>query len=952
MRLSSLFEEPPTANAPAAPVEANAPGNPSLVAPARIAHWRGSSRRGDTGLEALDGYAAFAMYEVSAIPDFSSPRFPDLAGLDATQRVQRVGQLQAEWLAALHGLGPRFGFTLRYVCRSGGGTEARIRLFVIGRSFGFTRSEACYGLSLLKDGMARSFPSVYRLHDWQGKDPGLTDAVLKLDGMKSLVELLKPEACPRAWHDPGLCGFDFLYYPLPLQAAENDMTGVCRALREQGEAGSAVVDICAVPTGSLTDVERQELGGWSGLCEQWGREQKIKRAGGLYSPAQTIEVAPDPNASEARKAYQDLLGRYGSPGMRAFLYGVRVLWEQPMPPVALASALASHALSPGSAPQMQMVGEGHAAWERALAAARFCGVSPAVCNAGIWQQRDAPETLRRLHRMADTRELSGFFRLPIAGREGCPGMDIDGGLPQAGGMQEKAAAQGGRAGIRIGRFVEGTRVTREEALFAPNDLSKHGLIVGTPGSGKTSLCFSLLTQLWEEQGIPFLVLEPAKTEYRALQMLPCFSKDLLVFTVGNERVAPLRFNPLDIQEGVSVAEHIATLNTCFAGAFSLFDPLPMLLDTALRRCYEDKGFSEYGVGGEEPGLEPPTLADLYRAALAVAEGSGYQGEIKGNIRGALETRLGALLRGPKGRCFNTRRSVPLSLLFGQPVVLELEALNDEEKALVMMFLLAAIRAHARATRKSGAKLAHVMLVEEAHNVIGRSEGKGGGNTANPQEVSVRFFTRMLAEMRAMGEGMLIADQLPTAIAPEAIKSTNLKVMHRVVAADDRQELGQAMTLDAGQLQQAATLPPGHSLVFQEGWERSRHVVEPDFKALHRVEEPPEDGAVRQRMEVFTSEEGVWQAYLPFALCGAVCTRCDGRVREEAERWASRKRPLIAEAKRMHPQEDPALVAFEEYVDGLEPGPEERVRWHCASVHFQEMVLPAVAPTDRGARTSR
>src|ERR1051326_759795 len=161
----------------------------------------------------------------------------------------------------------------------------------------------------------------------------------------------------------------------------------------------------------------------------------------------------------------------------------------------------------------------------------------------------------------------------------------------------------------------------------------------------------------------------------------------------------------------------------------------------------------------------------------MAEQSSYKGETMGNIRGALETRLGALLRGPKGRCFNTRRSVPMEMLLSRPVVLELEALNDEEKALLMLFLLTAIRAYARAKRKSGVGLQHVVLVEEAHNVIGRGEGQGGGgNKANPKEIAIRFFVRMLAEMRALGEGILIADQLPTAIAPEAIKSTNLKVM--------------------------------------------------------------------------------------------------------------------------------------------------------------------------------
>src|SRR5207253_3910299 len=135
-------------------------------------------------------------------------------------------------------------------------------------------------------------------------------------------------------------------------------------------------------------------------------------------------------------------------------------------------------------------------------------------------------------------------------------------------------------------------------------------------------------------------------------------------------------------------------------------------------------------------------------------------------------------------------------VMNRPIVLGLDALNDDEKALSMMFILMLVReyakANARQRRLSGRALSHVVLVEEAHNVIGRGEGHtGGGDRANPKEVAIRFFTRMLAEMRALGEGIIVADQLPTAIAPEAITSTNIKVMHRLVAAADREELVQA-----------------------------------------------------------------------------------------------------------------------------------------------------------------
>jgi hypothetical protein len=568
-------------------------------------------------------------------------------------------------------------------------------------------------------------------------------------------------------------------------------------------------------------------------------------------------------------------------------------------------------------------------------------VTPAVCNDDIWRNPAELETLRRLHRMVDVKEASGFFRFPIAGRNGCPGIPTD--TPGS----RPGEPTSGRIGIKIGSFAEGYRVTSEEAVFAPADLAKHCLIVGTPGSGKTTLCFSLLTQLWEDHGVPFIVLEPAKTEYRALGALPSVQKELLIFTVGNERISPFRFNPFEVLDGVNVSEHISALNACFAGAFSLWDPLPMILDEAVRAIYLDKGWSEYGVGGDDPSLEAPTMEDLYFKVLEIAAGKSYRGEFAGTLRGALETRIGALLRGPTGRCLNVRHSIPVEILMRRPVILELDSLNDEEKALLMMFLLTVVREYAKSKRKSGAPLSHVVLVEEAHNVIGRGASQAHGeHRANPKEVAVRFFTRMLAEMRALGEGIMIVDQLPTAIAPEAVKNTNIKVMHRLVSADDREELGKAMNFDDGHLHQAGMLAPGQSLVFLEGWSRSRLTIQPNFKEQSSVAVPPDDQAVADWMKGLQEKDETRAAFMPYALCPNVCRVCNPRVREKSERLAEQKRPFVNQAL----AKDKGLAcsqlgsAWSHFSEDLEMPEGDKIQGWCAYVHFREKIFKRIKET--------
>jgi Helicase HerA, central domain len=929
-------------------------GEPSNVNPnARIGLWHGAQTRGETGVEVADGYLAFSLFEIPAVPDFSSPRFPELAQLDKAQRIARVAQRQKQFLAAIHDLGPLSAVTLRYFYGKSTSGEGRTRLFLIGRHYGKTEIEAIRGIRHFREMVRRTFPSEYPLVDLQPEDlePQIIRKVLSLEGVSSIAEILKPEQIVSAWHQRPDCNFSFYYSTKPFEPGENDMVDFCRSLTDYAQNRAVVVDICLVPAasgsagGPLTESEQIELKEWIKTCERWGRDQRIQVPGGLYSQPSSMEIAADPHAQDARKSYTEMLERYSISQARSFLYSFRALWWEDDPPLEVASALVSFATAPGKEIYPSAIDRNHPAFQRALNAARFCYVSPAVCREEIWRHAEAPETLRRLHRMVDLKEASSFFRLPIPGRDGCPGMPLETGYKEP--KKEGTKPDESRP-LLIGHYIEGNRKTQNQAAVNPKDLTKHCLIVGTPGSGKTTLCFSLLKQLWEEHRVPFIVLEPAKTEYRALKNLPCFEDDMLVFTVGNENISPFRFNPLEVPAGVYVSDHISTLKTCFSGAFSMWDPLPMILEQAISEVYADKGWYESGLSGEAEDLIPPTMEDLLDKALTVAKGTSYRGETAGNIRGALEARIGSLTRGLKGRCFNTRRSVPVNVLMEKPVILELDALNDEEKALAMMFILTLVRAYAKTNaikrRDSKQELSHVVLVEEAHNVIGRGDRYGGSDKANPKEVAIRFFTNMLAEMRALNEGIIIADQLPTAIAPEAIKTTNIKVMHRVVAEDDRKEMGAAMVFDGAQFHQAAILPAGQSFVFKEGDARSQLVSEPDFKEeckqkKHPVDPAPEDGQVHDWMKSFREQDSVRPAYLPYSGCADICRACNPRIREQSERRVVRKWPIIEKALREEGKTrsvDKVASAIDHFTRDLESS-DNKVERDCPIVHFWEKI---------------
>ena len=65
---------------------------------------------------------------------------------------------------------------------------------------------------------------------------------------------------------------------------------------------------------------------------------------------------------------------------------------------------------------------------------------------------------------------------------------------------------------------------------------------------------------------------------------------------------------------------------------------------------------------------------------------------------------------------------------------------------------------------------HVIFIEEAHNLIGPEAEETSGADANPKQAATAFVVKMLAEVRALKEGIVIADQLPTVMAQEVIKN--------------------------------------------------------------------------------------------------------------------------------------------------------------------------------------
>ena len=126
-------------------------------------------------------------------------------------------------------------------------------------------------------------------------------------------------------------------------------------------------------------------------------------------------------------------------------------------------------------------------------------------------------------------EASEFFRIPFGDNNLSAGIKIS--------KSDKGAKNYNKKVINTGDIMVGTLKSssnNSQIGFSLGDLTKHMLIVGTPGSGKTTFSVGLLDRLWKEHHIPFLVIEPAKNEYRAMiDSIP----DIQVFTPGKDFIS-------------------------------------------------------------------------------------------------------------------------------------------------------------------------------------------------------------------------------------------------------------------------------------------------------------------------------------------------------------------------------------------------------------------------------
>lgn len=278
----------------------------------------------------------------------------------------------------------------------------------------------------------------------------------------------------------------------------------------------------------------------------------------------------------------------------------------------------------------------------------------------------------------------------------------------------------------------------------------------------------------------------------------------------------------------------------------MYAAMPAILKDAIERAYVKAGWDlRKSKNKYDDGLFP-NFADVLQQIDVVMEMSQYSSDNKGDYKGALSTRIRSLTNGINGLVF-TSDEISAEDLFDKNVIVDLSRVGSSEtKSLIMGLLVMKLQEHRIAPcTEMNAKLNHVTVLEEAHNLLKRTSTEQSSEGSNLLGKSVEMLTNAIAEMRTYGEGFIIADQSPGLLDMAVIRNTNTKIIMRLPEYSDRELVGRAASLNDEQITEIAKLGKGVAVVYQNDW------LEAVLCKVHRYPPLEEDGAVPQDIKPYS-----------------------------------------------------------------------------------------------------
>lgn len=394
---------------------------------------------------------------------------------------------------------------------------------------------------------------------------------------------------------------------------------------------------------------------------------------------------------------------------------------------------------------------------------------------------------------------------------------------------------GGVNDISVGRLINGEDISSAEVTIPVDTLNRHVLVAGTTGGGKTNTVINILKG-FASQGKPFMVIEPAKTEYvdwaitynrehpdKPIKIImPGDFSEYKGLTIKDK----LYINPFEVisihKKQYRLLSHIDRIKSVFATAFPMQDILPTIMENLIYAVYDIDKYSseEQFVNWFNPEAAHyqehfPTLQTMKSRVDGVIRDLGYDSDTNKNLKGCMHTRLNSLTKGWKNDVLNnSSQSTDWATLFNTPCIINLSGIGDDVDRAFIMSLLLQYLYEFRAEESSVEDFSfndnqcrHLVVIEEAHRIMTNCV-----NPEMPQYKSGQMISNLLSEIAAYGQGVMIVDQIPVRLIPDAIKNTNLKIIHKLVSSDDISAVGDSIGLTEEQKSMIPRLRVGQALM--------------------------------------------------------------------------------------------------------------------------------------------
>lgn len=387
--------------------------------------------------------------------------------------------------------------------------------------------------------------------------------------------------------------------------------------------------------------------------------------------------------------------------------------------------------------------------------------------------------------------------------------------------------------ISLGHVMDMGVQQSNEYKIDPDALVRHCLVAGGTGFGKSTTCKRIINEVIERK-IPVMILEPAKDDYirwaiEKNKELP-EEERFLIFMPGADPeeyedtvMEPLHLNLFEPASAPGAKSdlltHCESMVTLLNSVLPAEEVIPILIEETIYETLarfagpdfeQDRGFSLPYY---------PDVDDIIKMSAEVMQKKTYAQRNKDNFVEILNTRFKSLKRGTRGRILNTKKSTDYGKLFSRKCVINVSRLSGNDKALIMSLLLLAMYEYRISVyannisyrqRAQQNKLLHLMVVEEAHNVLTKQETST--SAGNPKQAAAELFGNILSEIRGYGQGLMIVDQIPTRLIPDVLKNTNYKITHRLTHPDDCQVMAASMALRPDQYSMIPSLGIGQAII--------------------------------------------------------------------------------------------------------------------------------------------